>query len=200
MSKSNTAAKSSTPAPTPAPASSTKEEQSAPQDPFANLPTVKAGDFDVPDLRDYKNVGNPRKYAKINEAARVAKLHMKPGWKYRNTLFKQGDNRVDRKQGSVFGIIQAAIRSAGAKGISAPVLVAELRMNAVNNQRSVYCGGKLPAIGWAEGYIQGAVNNGILKTAGEVKHDLDVVAPEPSDEEDSKDDAKSSDKKAASKS
>ena len=155
--------------------------------PFATLPVVRANavgttDFEVQDLRGIpaEQIANPRKYAAAQATAVDKNLHMRENWKHGNDVFKIGSNRHDKKPSSVMGTIQQIVRAYGAEGCPAPALVTRLRTATVNNSRSHFCAGKLPPVGWAEDYIQGAMREGLIAVGGQIQHQLvPQVAPAP---------------------
>lgn len=155
--------------------------------PFATLPVVRANavgttDFEVQDLRGIpaEQIANPRKYAAAQATAVDKNLHMRENWKHGNDVFKIGSNRHDKKPSSVMGTIQQIVRAYGAEGCPAPALVTRLRTSTVNNSRSHFCAGKLPPVGWAEDYIQGAMREGLIAVGGQIQHQLvPQVAPAP---------------------
>lgn len=136
-------------------------------DPFANLPTVKLGDTTAVDLSAAKvPSGPPRKYEKVATAASEVKSPMLVGWKHERAVFTPGTNRKELRASSVHGTVQAIVAAAGRTGINAIDLVTQLRQRQVGNKRSVYCNngdaGALPAVGWAEGWINSAVTRNII--------------------------------------
>lgn len=135
------------------------QEQARP-DPFANLPTVQLNEATVPDLSGVE-VSNPRKYAKINEAAVNGKLPMQSGWKHSAAMFVPGNVTKEHRAGSVFGTIVDIVKRAGKAGIASYELCTELRRAQIGNKRSHFCE-KVPPVGWAEGYINSAVTQGLI--------------------------------------
>lgn len=136
-------------------------------DPFANLPTVKLGETTAVDLAAAKVPQGPvRKYAKVDETARTSKSPMMIGWKHERAVFVPGTNRKELRATSVHGTIAAIVATAGRAGINAIDLVTQLRQRQVGNKRSIYCqdgsAGALPAVGWAEGWINSAVTRNIV--------------------------------------
>lgn len=138
-------------------------EQAAP-DRFANLPTVKLNEAEVEDMSGLA-VSNPRKYQKISDAAIAARLPMQSGWKHTSAVFVPGAITKEYRAGSVFGTIQDAVKRAGKAGINSFELCAAVRRAQIGNKRSHYCT-ELPPVGWAEGYINSAVTQGIVGVHG----------------------------------
>lgn len=176
MSKKTAALRASTAAAAATPPATTEEAAApaAPVDRFADLPIVSAADFEIRDLTSVKDISPPLKYEGVQKTATEKGLHMKSGWKFRDTVFKLGTNKVEKKPGTVMGDIQQVVKGYGAKGCPAPVLVSRLRQMQIGNKRSHYCIA-LPPVGWAEGYVQGAINDGLIKDGGKIEHGLDVV-------------------------
>ncbi len=153
------------PAPTPgtdgdkAPATPAAPETPKP-DPFAKLPRVKLGETtDVVDLSGVET-SLPRKYEKVNAEAIAGKFPIQKDWKHAEAIFIPGVNKGGEngfRAGSVYGTIAAIAHKAGRSGITAHELVTEVRKQQIGNKRSHYCD-KLPPVGWAEGWINTAVN------------------------------------------
>lgn len=141
------------------------EAEASKPDPFANIPIAKLHEAEVQDLSGFPT-GPARKYQKVHEAAVTTKMPVQAGWKHERAVFVAGTNRKELKPTSVHGTIQAIVAAAGRAGINAYDLVAQVRVKQVGNKRSVYCsnesGGALPAVGWAEGWINSAVTRGII--------------------------------------
>ena len=132
-------------------------------DPFAGLKVVKVGEDDnVVDMSGLETSA-PRKYAKVAEDAAKDKLPLMRGWKHAQAVFVPGTNKGGEngfKPGSVYGTIADIVNRAGRSGISAQDLVTQVRQRQLGNKRSHYCE-KLPPVGWAEGWINSAVNKNI---------------------------------------
>lgn len=131
-----------------------------PADPFANLPTVRLNEADVLDLTGVET-SNPRKYAKAHEAAVGARMPIQAGWKYSAAMFVPGQVTKEHRTGSVFGTVVDIVKRAGKSGVPSYELATELRKAQIGNKRSHYCE-KLPPVGWAEGYINSAVQQGLI--------------------------------------
>lgn len=154
-------------------------------DPFANLPTVTLNEATVPDFSGVE-CSNPRKYAKVNETAIAAKMPIAPGWKHSAAMFVPGGVTKEFRAGSVFGTIQDLVKRAGKAGIASYELATELRKAQIGNKRSHYCE-KLPPVGWAEGYINSAVTQGIVGTHATKKAPaLQVAAAEAAGDKEEK--------------
>lgn len=153
----------------------TKAPEARP-DPFANLPTVKLGTdkVAVPDFSGVET-SNPRKYAKVNEAAIGAKMPIQMGWKHSEAIFVPGAVKKEFRAGSVFGTIADVVGRAGRQGLASYELATQLRKAQIGNKRSHYCE-KLPPVGWAEGYINSAVTQGIINVHGTRKASSLAVA------------------------
>lgn len=158
----------------PAVAGTTPEaEVQTPVDPFANLPIVRLGEADVTDTSGLTH-SEARKYLKGHEAAIGAKMPIQPNWKYASALFQPGVVKESRP-GSVFHSIQDIVGRAGKAGITSYELATQLRKAQIGNKRSHYCTA-LPPIGWAEGYINSAVQQGMIKVHATKKAPALVVA------------------------
>lgn len=145
-------------------------------DPFAGLPTVTLAEATVPDTSTLQ-CSNPRKYAKTHEAAVGARMPIQSGWKYASALFIPGAsaNTKEFRQGSVFGTIVDIVKRAGKAGIPSYELATELRRAQIGNKRSHYCE-QVPPVGWAEGYINSAVQQGLVAQHATRKAPALVVA------------------------
>lgn len=136
-------------------------------DPFADVPVTKIGDTGV-EFRDFTDTptGDPRKYAGVHTAALALRMPTKPNWKHERAMLVPGTNRQDRKPTSVYGTIAAIVNAAGRAGIPAYVVANKVRQLQAGNKRSVYAvnaagEATLPAIGWAEGWLDTAITKGI---------------------------------------
>lgn len=151
--------------------------EAAKPDPFAGLPLVKLNEAEVLDLSTVETSA-ARKYEKVNTAAIAAKMPMQTGWKHSAAIFVPGAVKKEFRAGSVFGTIADITGRAGRQGIASYELVTELRRAQIGNKRSHYCE-KLPPVGWAEGYINSAVTQGIVNVHGSRKApSLVAAAPE----------------------
>lgn len=142
------------------------DKPEAPADPFAALPTVELNGYKIPDFSGVQALGDPRKYQAAHEAAISARSQVKTTWKHREHMLMAGSvdpSAVNVKPTSVMGIVSEIVRTHGKGGVPAYVVASILRQRAAQNKRSVYCNGKLPAIGWAEGYIDGAIAKKYIK-------------------------------------
>jgi hypothetical protein len=118
------------------------------------------------------------KYAKVHAAAEAAGSPCKLGWKYATMIFTLNKTSRDRKEGTAYGIIQSVVREAGENGISGMEMVPLVRARAKSNTRTDFGAGQVPPIGWAEGWIDGAVNESIIKTVkGKTLELADTPAP-----------------------
>lgn len=137
-----------------------EQTEAARPDPFDGLPTVQLNEATVLDLSGVETSA-PRKYQKVNEAAIGAKMPIMSGWKHSAAMFVPGNVTKEHRAGSVFGTIVDLVKRAGKAGIPSYELATELRRAQVGNKRSHYCE-KVPPVGWAEGYINSAVTQGII--------------------------------------
>lgn len=161
--------------------------------PFEKLPVLKAGDYEVHDLtQPVKGIveGPARKYEAVAAKAKELGLQMKQGYKHANAVFKIGSVADEKKPTTVMGMIQQIVKGYGREGCPAIVLVTRLREQAHTNTRSVFCQGKLPAVGWAEGYVDGAINQNLIKVSGQMPNEIaakSMVTPaEPAKTEEKK--------------
>lgn len=159
-------------------------EQPARKDPFEGLGTVKLAEATVLDLSGVA-ISNPRKYAKANETAVAAKLPVMSGWKYGTAVLVAGSVTKEHRAGSVFGTLVDLTKRAGRQGINAYDLAIELRRAQVGNKRSHYCE-QVPPVGWAEGYINSAIQQGLINVHATRKAPA-LVAPAPAPAADSGD-------------
>jgi hypothetical protein len=106
---------------------------------------------------------NLGKYAEVHREAEAVGSPVRLGWKYRDAWFRYCPGGDYHAPASVYGTIFAIAKEAGLQGLSAADLATELRKRQVGNARSSYCDG-MPPIGWAEGWIDTAVSNWIIKT------------------------------------
>jgi hypothetical protein len=143
--------------PADAPEPETAEQPAPIVDPFADLPMLTFGDYEMRDLSAVDKVSDPRKYDGVHRAAREAKAHMKLNWKYANAMITVGTHQKDFKPSSVHGTIDQIVRSYGRAGVPAYILVAKTRQGQIGNKRSHYCT-ELPPIGWAEGWIDSYIS------------------------------------------
>jgi hypothetical protein len=149
-------------------------------DPFANLPTTKLNGVAVPDF-SAMDTSAARKYEKVNTAARESKMPIMANWKHGNAIFVPGRTvRENLRPGSVFATIVDIAKRAGRQGIASYEMASELRKAQLGNKRSHYCE-KLPPVGWAEGYLNSAVTQGLIDIHGSRKADP-LVAPQPAAE------------------
>jgi hypothetical protein len=183
MSKSNAAAAAAITA-----ATGTTDQAAAPAvqpaDPFANLPVITLGDTKAVDLSAADVPAGPaRKYEKEANSAAELKSPMKIGWKHERAVFLPGTNRKELKASSVHGTVQRLVNAAGRQGLNAIDLVTELRKAQVGNKRSVFCNagdkGALPAVGWAEGWINSAVTRNIVSISATKQAPLLRAEPKP---------------------
>lgn len=138
----------------------TEQTEAQRPDPFAGLPTVQLAEATVLDLSSLETSA-PRKYTKVNEAAIGAKMPIMSGWKHSRAMFVPGNVTKEHRAGSVFGTIVDIAKRAGKAGISSYEMATELRRAQIGNKRSHYCE-KLPPVGWAEGYLNSAVTQGLI--------------------------------------
>lgn len=146
------------------------------QDRFASLPTIRLHEAEVLDLSS-EAISAPRKYAKVSEAAVAARMPTLIGWKYSAAMFVPGTTTKEFRTGSVFGTIVEIVRRAGKAGIESYALATQLRTEQIGNKRSHYCD-KLPPVGWAEGYINSAVQQNLIGVHPTKKAPA-LVAPAP---------------------
>jgi predicted short-subunit dehydrogenase-like oxidoreductase (DUF2520 family) len=147
----------------------------APVNPFATLPVLRAGDYEVHDLSktpEGLTDAAPRKYEAVQAKARELSIQMKQGYKHANAVFKLGSVRDEKKPTTVMGMIQQIVKGYGKDGCPAIVLVTRLREAAHTNTRSHFCQGKLPPVGWAEGYVDGAINQNLIKVDGQMANEI----------------------------
>lgn len=143
-------------------------------DPFAGLPTVKLNNVEVLDLSGVETSA-ARKYEKANTAAIAARSPIQAGWKHSTAMFVPGSVTKEHRQGSVFFDVVDIVKRAGRAGIPSYELATELRRRQIGNKRSHFCE-KTPPVGWAEGYINSAVTQGLIKVH-ETKRADALVAP-----------------------
>lgn len=142
------------------------EEQAAAPDPFADVPVTRIGD--EVSFEDFSDIatGDPRKYAAVHTAAVAERLPTVKGWKHERAMLVPGRSSRELKPTSVYGTIQQIVQAAGKAGIPAYVVANKVRRMQVGNKRSHYCvngdAGALPAIGWAEGWLNTAITKGIV--------------------------------------
>lgn len=150
-------------------ASAAPAAQPAP-DPFAKLPIVTLGETKTVDLTAADvPAGPPRKYEKLATAAVEVKSPMQIGWKHERAVFVPGKVTKELRPTSVHGTIVRLVNAAGKAGINAIDLVVAVRQECRGNKRSVFCNtgdgaAALPAVGWAEGWINSAVTRGLIGT------------------------------------
>lgn len=100
------------------------------------------------------------KYEAKAKPAADAKLDYSPNWAKRTTKFRPGIAPKGDK--SVMAQIYAMVQAQ--PGIIGSELAVRVRYHDFQNRkRSKYLDGGIPAVGWAEGYIDGAVTKGYLK-------------------------------------
>lgn len=117
------------------------------------------------------------KYAKVHLAAEAAGSPCKLGWRYATKIFVAGSSKVEKKAGTAHGIIQSIVKGAGATGISGMELVPLVRAAAKSNTRTNFGAGKVPPIGWAEGWIDSAITGNLIKITKDAELKLEDVAP-----------------------
>lgn len=145
---------------------STEPTVEAAPDPFADVPVTKIGD-DV-SFEDYSDIatGDPRKYSTVHAAAVAERLPTAKGWKHERAMLIPGRSSRELKPTSVYGTIQQIVQAAGRAGIPAYVVANKVRRLQAGNKRSHYClagdAAALPAIGWAEGWINTAITKNIV--------------------------------------
>lgn len=127
---------------------------------IGTLPTVKLHEAEVTDLSG-EATSAPRKYEKANETARSQRMPTQVGWKYSSAMFVPGSVKREFRAGSVFGTIADLVNRAGRAGIASYELATQLRLAQIGNKRSHYCT-QLPPVGWAEGYINSAVQQSLI--------------------------------------
>ena len=103
---------------------------------------------------------NPYKYEGKQKSALDAKVDYLPTWAKRNTKFHPATKpKLDK---SVMAVIHKIVSEE--PGIVGSDLAVRIRYyNFPNRKRSKYLDGGLPAVGWAEGYVDGAVTKGFLR-------------------------------------
>jgi hypothetical protein len=144
-------------------------------DPFANLKTIRLAEAEVVDTSGLA-FSAPRKYAKAHEAAIAEKLPVQKGWKHATAVIVAGNVTKEFRAGSVFGSIVEIAKRAGRQGIPAYQLALDLRRAQIGNKRSHYCT-ETPPVGWAEGYINSAIQQGLVNTHATRKAPALTVAP-----------------------
>lgn len=119
--------------------------------------------------REALKFGNPFKYAEKHKRAEEAKLDYDPMWSKRDYIFTA--NVSPKGPNSVFGQLHKITAEKGP--IKGSDLAKFLRHHAFPNEgkRSKYVSGSIPAVGWAEGYIDGAVSKGFLKAQAPKEED-----------------------------
>lgn len=137
------------------------------------LPVVKLNDVEVRDLTG-EATSPARKYEKVHTAAVGSRMPIQSGWKHGLAMFVPGSVTKEFRAGSVFGTIVDIVKRAGRAGIPSYELATQLRMAQIGNKRSHYCTA-LPPVGWAEGYINSAVTQGLINTHSSRKADPLVV-------------------------
>ncbi len=172
-----TAATTAAAAQTPATTSAATTTPEPVVDPFADLPVITIGEATgIQDLSGLET--SPEyKYAKVAGEARADKLPVQKGWKHASAMFVAGTNKGGEngfKPGSVMGTVADIVKRAGRGGIPAYELCAELRKRQIGNKRSKYCT-KLPPVGWAEGYCNGALSRSIIGVHASKRAPLLVV-------------------------
>lgn len=143
--------------------------------PFEKVPVLKAGNYEVHDLSTTpKGLTDaaPRKYEAVVAKAKELSVQMKIGYKHANAVFKIGSVADEKKPTTVMGMIQQIVKGYGREGCPAIVLVTRLREQAYTNSRSHFCQGKLPPVGWAEGYVDGAINQNLIKVSGQMANEI----------------------------
>jgi hypothetical protein len=146
-----------------------------------SIPTVKLHEAEVADLCG-EQTSNPRKYDKAHTAAVAARMPTQQGWKYSAAMFVPGTTSREFRAGSVFGTIVDLVKRAGRAGIPSYELATQLRLAQIGNKRSHYCE-KLPPVGWAEGYINSAVQQGLVNQHATKRAPALVAPPAPAAED-----------------
>lgn len=141
-------------------AAENQDQQTA--DPFADLPTVKLNEATVADTSGL-DTADPRKYKGVHEAAVAGKLPVKPNWKHGRAILSRGQVPCTSRPDSVMATAVEIVGEAGREGIAAYDVATQLRRRQMNNKRSHYASGKVPPVGWAEGYIDHAIRKGFIK-------------------------------------
>lgn len=119
--------------------------------------------------REEVKFGNPFKYAEKHKRAEEAKLDYDPMWSKRDHIFTA--NVSPKGPNSVFGQLHKLVAEKGP--VKGSDLAKYLRHHNFPNEgkRSKYVSGSIPAVGWAEGYIDGAVSKGYLKAQAPKEED-----------------------------
>ena len=94
-------------------------------------------------------------YRKKQEKAAGADVD--PNWKYKDKIFVL-DSRRPKSPASVMGVLVSYVEQAGENGISGMELASKLRHHNWSGARSAYVANSLPPVGWAEGYVNGALS------------------------------------------
>lgn len=101
------------------------------------------------------------KYEKAHAKATRAGSPVIIGWKYKDSRFVTGTLPRSGGTTSVYAAIKRLVWEAGQAGLTGSDLATRLRHDQQGNDRSEYCQG-LPPIGWAEGWIDTAVQRGLI--------------------------------------
>ncbi|WP_152608770.1 DUF4011 domain-containing protein [Croceibacterium mercuriale] len=112
------------------------------------------------DLADKTEVLFPGKYARVHDEAVQLGIATKRGWKWHDAMFQVAGKA--RRSRNVHDAIWRIVYAAGSEGMTGEALATALRHDQAGNIRSEYCRG-LPPIGWAEGWIDTAIDQRILK-------------------------------------
>lgn len=94
-------------------------------------------------------------YRKKQEKAAGADVD--PSWKHKDKVFVL-DSRRPKSPTSVMGVLCSYVEQAGEDGISGVELASKLRHHDWSGARSAYVANSLPPVGWAEGYVNGALS------------------------------------------
>lgn len=146
-----------------------------------SIPTVKLHEAEVADLST-EQCSNARKYDKAHTAAVAARMPTQQGWKYSAAMFVPGTTSREFRAGSVFGTIVDLVKRSGRAGLPSYELATQLRLAQIGNKRSHYCE-KLPPVGWAEGYINSAVQQGLINQHATKRAPALTAPPAPAAED-----------------
>jgi very-short-patch-repair endonuclease len=112
------------------------------------------------DSADKTEVLFPGKYARVHDEAVQLGIATKRGWQWHDAVFQVAGKA--RRSRNVHDAIWRIVNAAGSEGMTGEALATALRHDQAGNIRSEYCRG-LPPIGWAEGWIDTAIDQRILK-------------------------------------
>ena len=101
------------------------------------------------------------KYDGVHAKASKANSPVLIGWKFKDCHFGAGTQPRSGGTTSVYAAIKRLAGKAGPTGLTGSDLATRLRYDQQGNERSEYCQG-LPPIGWAEGWIDTAVQRGLI--------------------------------------